>query len=66
MESFFFLQNGPEEQHAQSILYQWMRITYQDLIALTLENSGIVSLDSSFSQHAFCVINHGFTDICFE
>lgn len=38
MESFFSLLNGPEEQLAQSILYQWMQITYLDLVALTLEN----------------------------
>jgi hypothetical protein len=37
MESFFFLQNGVEEQLASSTLYQWMQITYQSLAALTLE-----------------------------
>ena len=40
MESFFSLQKGPEEQLARSILYQWMQITYRDLVVRTSENWG--------------------------
>jgi hypothetical protein len=45
MESFFCLQNVPEERLARSMLYQWMQITYQDLVALTLESLGISSFE---------------------
>jgi len=49
MESFFSLQNVPEERLAQSMLYQWMPITYQDLVTLTSESLGMDFLSILFS-----------------
>jgi hypothetical protein len=46
--NFFSLQNGPDEQLAQSMWYLWMQTTFQDQTALTLENWGRSCSNSEF------------------